>query len=136
MVNDSNVTPKSQNGRKSELANMKVTEGLKLQDIFFKKGAVHTVGPKQMQRNQLVEPIFVNKRTSGVKYQNFIPTFKFANAHEGNIKAIVPLKKGIFMTAATDGVLKFWEPLQNVSLATLNESEFGESIDFIIPVVG
>ena len=46
------------------------------------------------------------------------------------------LKKGIFMTAATEGVLKFWEPLQNVSLATLNESEFGESIDFIIPVVG
>lgn len=56
-----------------------------MQEMLFRKGAATPIKPKQMERNQLVEPIFVNKRTTGVKFQNFIPTFKFSNAHEGSI---------------------------------------------------
>jgi WD40 repeat protein len=84
----------------------------------------------------LVEPVFVNKRSSGVRFTNFIQTFKFSNAHEGNITCLAPIKRGIFVTGGTDGYLKFWEPLEYVPLATLDESDSRAPVDFIIPVVG
>ena len=46
------------------------------------------------------------------------------------------MKKGVFVTSATDGFIKFWEPLENMAIATLDESEHRLGIDYIIPVVG
>ena len=40
------------------------------------------------------------------------------------------------MTASTDGKIKFWNPLENAPIATLDESESRSSIDFLIPVAG
>lgn len=71
----------------SEPANMKVTEGLNLQQAFFNKTARMPNKP-HVDRSTLVEPIFVNKRSSGLRFQNFIQTFKFSNAHEGQISCI------------------------------------------------
>jgi hypothetical protein len=75
-----------------------------------------------MERSNLVEPVFVNKRSSGIKYENYIKTFSFANSHEGQITCLVSLKRGVFLTASTDGKIKFWNPLENVPIATLDES--------------
>jgi WD40 repeat protein len=67
-----------------------------------------------------MEPIFVNKRSSGIRYTNFIETYRFANAHEGSITSLASIKRGIFVTGGDDGFIKFWEPLQNVPIATLD----------------
>jgi len=89
-----------------------------------------------MERSVLVEPIFVNKRSTGIRFQNFVPTFKFTNAHEGRITCLAAIKRGIFLTAGTDGFIKFWQPLENVPIATMDESEASSGVDFVIPVVG
>ena len=115
---------------------MKLSEGTKLQEIFFSKTGGLAIKPKSMERSGLVEPVFVNKRSSGIRFENYIKTYSFANAHEGNITCLASLKRGVYMTASTDGVLKFWNPLENVPIATLDESESRSSIDFLIPVAG
>ena len=122
-------------GKPQEPAKMKVSEGMNLQQAFFQKISAKPVKGK-LERSSLVEPIFVNKRSSGIRYQNFVPTFKFTNAHEGSITCLSAIKRGIFLTAGTDGFIKFWQPLENVPIATLDESEAGAAIDFVIPVVG
>lgn len=78
----------------------------------------------------------MNKRISGIKYENYIKTFSFSNCHEGQITHIVSLKRGVFLTASTDGKIKFWNPLENVPIATLDESKSRSEIDFLIPVAG
>lgn len=40
------------------------------------------------------------------------------------------------MTGSKDGTIKFWEPLEQTPIATLDESELRLGVDFIIPVVG
>lgn len=106
----------------NDLCKIKVSEGAKLHEIFFAKNSALILQQKRMERSNLVEPVFVNKRSSGIKYENYIKTFSFANSHEGQITCLVSLKRGVFLTASTDGKIKFWNPLENVPIATLDES--------------